>query len=335
MQLDGLTYLRDRKNILAFSAGVDSTALFFLLLDLHIDFDIIMVDYHTRLQSSLEVKYAKELCKRYSKSFFLLDSPDISRDFENTARQIRYKFFDSVIVENGYENLILAHQLNDRLEWFLMQLLRGGSLSSILGFSCMEKRLVKEYSYQIIRPLWEISRDEILAFLKKEQIDFFIDDSNDDEKFFRNRIRKNYANSLIKENLQGIIKSFRYLRGEHKRLYGTREMHWLAGVCIIKRENDKTDLYFVDKALKILGYVMSKKTREEVFRCGFSLVLAQKYVLDCNERYIFISHRGEGSLSKEFKNFCRAHSIPSRVRNVFFNALNRGEVTKEQLRFNI
>ena len=246
MQLYGLEHLRDKKNLLGFSAGVDSTALFFLLLDLDISFDVVMVNYHIRAQSDLEVEYAKELCVRYDKKFFLLDSPRIDRDFENRARQIRYEFFDSVIVENGYENLILAHQLNDRLEWFLMQLLRGGSLGSMLGFSFVDKRFVHHDSYQVVRPLWEVSRDEILTFLHTRGIKFFQDSSNDDERFFRNHIRKNYANSLMKENSQGIIKSFRHLRDEHAKLYATREMAWIAGVCVIKKESDQTNIYFVD-----------------------------------------------------------------------------------------
>lgn len=335
MQLYGLKHLRDKKNLLGFSAGVDSTALFFLLLDLDISFDVVMVNYHIRAQSDLEVEYAKELCVRYDKKFFLLDSPRIDRDFENRARQIRYEFFDSVIVDHGYENLILAHQLNDRLEWFLMQLLRGGSLGSMLGFSFVDKRFVHHDSYQVVRPLWEISRDEILTFLQTRGIKFFQDSSNDDERFFRNHIRKNYANSLMKENSQGIIKSFRHLRDEHAKLYTTREMAWIAGVCVIKKESDQTNIYFVDKALKLLGYVMSEKSRAEVIRCGFSLVLAGKYVLDCNEKYIFISHRSDEKLSKEFKDFARASSIPPRVRGVFFGALKRGEIIKEQLKFNI
>ena len=58
-----LNLLKSKKNLLAFSAGVDSTALFFLLNDSNIDFDIAIVDYGLREQSKNEVAHAKNLAK--------------------------------------------------------------------------------------------------------------------------------------------------------------------------------------------------------------------------------------------------------------------------------
>ena len=60
-------------NLLAFSAGVDSTALFFYLLEKNIPFDIAIVNYHTRATSDEEVEYAKNLAKRYNKKIFIKD----------------------------------------------------------------------------------------------------------------------------------------------------------------------------------------------------------------------------------------------------------------------
>ena len=57
--------LKNSKNLLAFSAGGDSTALLFLLLDNNIQFDIAIVDYGIRKQSKDEVAYAQELAKQY------------------------------------------------------------------------------------------------------------------------------------------------------------------------------------------------------------------------------------------------------------------------------
>ena len=59
-----LSYLKTRKNLLAFSGGGDSTALFFLLLEQGIPFDIVLVNYQTRPQSDEEEAYAKTLEKR-------------------------------------------------------------------------------------------------------------------------------------------------------------------------------------------------------------------------------------------------------------------------------
>ena len=65
-----LNFLKDKKNLLAFSAGSDSTALFFMLLEKKIDFDIAIVNYKLRKEADLEVTYAKELAKKYNKKIF-------------------------------------------------------------------------------------------------------------------------------------------------------------------------------------------------------------------------------------------------------------------------
>ena len=72
MNLD-FSVIRNQKNLLAFSAGVDSSALFFLLLEQSIPFDIAIVDYNLRVQSKNEVSYAKELALKYNKSIFIKD----------------------------------------------------------------------------------------------------------------------------------------------------------------------------------------------------------------------------------------------------------------------
>jgi tRNA(Ile)-lysidine synthase len=68
-----LEKLQNQNNLLAFSGGVDSTALFFYLLERNIPFDIAIVNYHTREESNKEVKYAKELAEKYNKKIFVKD----------------------------------------------------------------------------------------------------------------------------------------------------------------------------------------------------------------------------------------------------------------------
>lgn len=59
------------KNLLAFSSGVDSSALFFILLENNIPFDLAIVNYNTREESKNEIAYAKELTEKYNKKNFL------------------------------------------------------------------------------------------------------------------------------------------------------------------------------------------------------------------------------------------------------------------------
>ena len=66
LEQNSLKVLKNKKNLLAFSGGVDSTALFFLLQDQKIVFDIAIVNYNLREKAKEEVLYAKELAKKYN-----------------------------------------------------------------------------------------------------------------------------------------------------------------------------------------------------------------------------------------------------------------------------
>ena len=87
--------IKNNKNLLAFSGGVDSSALFFLLLNHKIDFDIAIVNYNTREQSKDEIEYASFLAKKYDKKIFIKDIKlETSSNFEKNARDTRYIFIE-------------------------------------------------------------------------------------------------------------------------------------------------------------------------------------------------------------------------------------------------
>jgi tRNA(Ile)-lysidine synthase len=110
------------KNLLAFSAGVDSSALFFLLVEQNIPFDIAIVNYNQRESSNNEVIYATQLAHKYGKKCFISLYPKDKKFSEKTARDYRHNFFEEIIEKENYEALLTAHQLNDKLEWFLIPL---------------------------------------------------------------------------------------------------------------------------------------------------------------------------------------------------------------------
>lgn len=275
----------DSKNLLAFSSGVDSTCLFYVLLEHNIAFDMAIVDYNLRAESKLEVEYARELAKKHNKRLFIKEVKISCGNFESKAREARYSFFREIIAKFNYQNLLIAHQLNDRVEWLLMQLLRGCALSSLLGFNSFEKL----DGYSIIRPLSKISRDEILAYLNKRGLKYFIDKSNDDERFTRNYIRKNYANMLVKKHKNGLLKSLEYLKNDFLALYGDSDIKCVRGIYIVrKQENMLKNLHNISLITKKLGYVLSKAQRDEVNSSKYSCVIAGKIIIDSNDMWIFM-----------------------------------------------
>jgi len=196
--------LTHRKNLLAFSAGVDSSALFFLLLENNIKFDIAIVNYGIREQSKDEVAHAKKLAKKYKLFCHSIMAPTFSSHFEKQARDFRYEFFDSLVTIEGYDNILTAHQLNDQLEWLLMRLTKGAGVSELLGLEPLSKRK----NYTLVRPLLPYAKEELLSYLKTNNFPYFIDESNSDEKYERNRFRHQFSDTLIKKHLKITFKLY-------------------------------------------------------------------------------------------------------------------------------
>lgn len=311
LELEGLQDLRNSANLLGFSAQVDSTGLFFLLLANGIDFDIAIINYKTRKQSFAEVKRAKKLAKKYNKKIFIKDAKEIQSNFESEARKIRFNFFEEIIKKYKYENLILANQLNDKVEWILMQFSKGCGLGSLLGFESKSSR----ENYKIIRPLINIRKEEILKFLKKNKIKFFIDESNKSQKIKRNFFRKNYANSLVSKFHLGILKSIAYLQNDFNSLYLENKHIKISNIYIFRFKLEFLNLHKIDKLCKILGYVISRKQREEIVKSKYSCTLANRIILDSNEEYIFLT-TNENPLkhNKKFRNTLRINKIPPKIR---------------------
>ena len=192
LELENLELLKNRKNLLAFSAGVDSSALLFLLLEHNISFDIALVNYGLREQSKEEEAYTLELAQKYNLKAHITHAPTFENNFEKNARDFRYAFFDRLM--QNYDNLLTAHQLNDQLEWFLMRLTKGAGTTELLGLEPVSQRK----DYRVVRPLLQHSKEELLEYLNKHQHHYFIDESNIDEKYERNHFRKNFSNKLLK-----------------------------------------------------------------------------------------------------------------------------------------
>ncbi len=307
-----ISNLNTTKNLLAFSSGVDSTALFFILLENNIPFDIVIVNYNLREQSKEEIKYAKELAKKYNKKIYIKDVKlNTTSNFEKNARDIRYNFFEEIITQEHYETLITAHQLNDKLEWFLMQLSQGAGLVELIG---LEEYTYKE-TYQIFRPLLQYTKKELETFLDKKDIKYFIDESNFDEKYTRNYFRKNFSNELLNNFKNGIQQSFKYLANDlnslnidYTPIYKEKELE------IFKRSNDyNKNIRVIDTSLKKRGILLSKKQRDEILKQK-ELVISHKIAISIINEYIFISPYENVSMDKKFKELCRINKIPKNIR---------------------
>ena len=306
--------LTNKKNLLAFSAGIDSSALFFLLIENHIKFDIAIVDYNIRAQSKQEVAHAKKLAKTHKLFCHTIQAPKFTTHFEKQARDFRYEFFESLVTIEGYDNILTAHQLNDQLEWFLMRLSKGAGLSELLGLEAISKR----ENYTLVRPLLNYSKDELLDYLKAHGYPYFIDESNSDEKYERNKFRNTFSDALIQEYSKGIKRSFDYLHKDKESLEDDFEtLTSEKALRIIKLHNPKAKIKATDLALKTLGYLLSAAQRQEIEREG-SLVIGGSWAVELKDNLLYIAPYLTTPMPKEFKEQCRVAKIPSKIRPYIF-----------------
>jgi len=319
LELSSLGILKNKKNLLAFSGGADSTTLFFLLLKQNIKFDIAIVNYNQRAQSLKEVEYAKELASEYKLECHTLTAPKIEKNFESKAREIRYDFFESLISKYGYDNLLTAHHLGDRFEWMLMQFCKGAGCAEIAG---MQKVQQRDF-YTLVRPLLHLDKQELYNYLGKEKIKYFEDETNKNEEIKRNSFRHNYSAPLLDKYLSGIKKSFDYIDEDRQTLVPEVKIEHLNDLVYFKSlKNPRANIFIIDKILKSKLYMLSANERE-LLKNEDALVVGRKFIVSINQEFTFIApysmDDSKINMSHEFKEECRILKIEPKLRPFLYN----------------
>ena len=306
--------LQNKKNLLAFSAGADSTALFFLLMQNQITFDIAIVHYGLRSQADEEVAYAQKLADEYGLVCHLLKAEKIEKNFEYEARKLRYDFFETLINEHAYNALLTAHHLQDRLEWMLMQLSKGAGTAELVGMKEKEIRA----DHILLRPLIEHSKDEILEYLRKDQRHWFHDESNDDLSYKRNYFRHKVVNELLHDNLEGIKQSFKYLEEDVSELIKEVQINHAQELSLFFSSGHKrSDIFHIDKVLKAKGYILTAAQRQEL-KTQDEIIAGRKFLVTLHQGIYYIAPYLNAIMDKAFKEECRKLNIPAKLRPYLF-----------------
>ena len=187
--------------IIALSGGPDSMVLLHLLLKLREEININIVCAHVnhglRTESEDEKVFVEEYCKKNNIIFEYMKIESYKNGFsEKDARIKRYEFFDKLINKYKSKYLLTAHHGDDLIETILMRIGRGSNLKGYSGFSIMSNR----HNYKLVKPLIYYTKDEIMEYLKKNNIPYVIDNSNLKDEYTRNRYRHNVLPFLKKED---------------------------------------------------------------------------------------------------------------------------------------
>lgn len=187
------------KNIVVgVSAGPDSMALLHYL-HTNTKYNIICahINHNIREQSKEEEQYLKNYCKIKNITFESFTIKNYKeKNFENEARKYRYEFYEKILNKYNTKYLFLAHHADDLMETILMKIVRGSNLEGYAGI----KEISQKNDYYIIRPLLNHTKEDLLNYNKINNIKYYIDNSNKDNKYTRNRFRNNFLPLLKKED---------------------------------------------------------------------------------------------------------------------------------------
>lgn len=188
------------KVVVALSGGSDSMALLYALNCLKDEYGFDLCAAHVNHcirgnDADSDEDFVREKCEELGVELHIKRADIIGMaseqgiGLEECGRNVRYDFFNSL-----GDNLVIAtaHNLSDRAETFLFNFARGSSLRGLCS--------IPPARDNIIRPLIDCTKEEILRFCDDNGIEYVSDATNDDVKYSRNRIRHNVVTELFKIN---------------------------------------------------------------------------------------------------------------------------------------
>lgn len=175
------------KIVVACSGGADSVALLYLLYSVRytykLSFLVVHINHQTRPGANeAEAQLVKDLCHKLNLALVIRKiAPEPGADFENRARELRFKELEMILKLYRFNKIALGHHKNDQAETVLMNLMRGAGLNGMAG--------IKPINGHVIHPLLDFERDELRALLGNQNIAWAEDQSNLDNSYRRNFVR--------------------------------------------------------------------------------------------------------------------------------------------------
>lgn len=201
------------KIILGVSGGPDSLCMLTILHKIakEINFEIIVchINHGLRENAKKDETFVKDFCKKINVPFFVKHADirkmaeEQKRGLEETGRKVRYDFFDEISKQTKSNKIAIAHNLNDKCETIIMNILRGTGTKGLIG--------MQKINGKYIRPLIATKREEIEEYLKQNKLVARQDESNNDNTYTRNKIRNIVFPFLEKEFNPNIVETLNRL----------------------------------------------------------------------------------------------------------------------------
>lgn len=181
--------IRSGSNVLvALSGGTDSVALLRVLIQLGFNCEAAHCNFHLRgAESDRDELFVRRLCEDLQVKLHVVHfnteayAHEKSLSIEMAARELRYQWFDELRRSVGAEVIAVAHHLDDSVETFLLNLSRGTGINGLKG--------IPVKNGYIVRPLLEVTREEIVDYLNYLGQPYVTDSTNLENVYVRNKIR--------------------------------------------------------------------------------------------------------------------------------------------------
>ncbi len=202
------------KLLIAVSGGADSAVLCQLCKQAGFNFAIVHCNFKLRgAESDRDESFVRKLAEQYSVNLFVkeFDTVAIAKQnktsIEETARNIRYDWFATLLRENNFDCLLTAHHADDNIETVMMNFFRGTGVKGLRGILPKQK--------SIIRPLLFARRQEIETFAEQNKIAFVTDSTNAKSNYTRNYFRNELIPAIEKmypETTKNVLRNIERFR---------------------------------------------------------------------------------------------------------------------------
>ena len=254
-----------KKNLaVAVSGGPDSLSLAFLTkcyaLKNKIKVKYFIVDHKLRKDSSLEANNVRKILRKIDIDCKILswNGKKPSKNIQSLARDKRYYLLTKECKKYGIENILFGHHSDDLSENFLIRMLRGSGLKGLISFD--KKTKYKNENLNILRPLLNLEKKDLI-FVSNKVFNFFVKDpSNLNQEFKRTRIR-NLLYEFEKEGLdkKKLTLTVNNLKDSEKSIKFYVDENLKKNVFFFKKKNSFIlNQYFFDQSHEVIFRSLTK-----------------------------------------------------------------------------
>ena len=210
----------NKKVVAAVSGGPDSMFLLLLLYKFSLKYKLeiipVYINHHVRPTKEIkkDIKVINEFCKKTNLKPILSEIFPNKKD-ENTLRELRYKKLIEIAQKHNASIILTGHTKDDVVETFFLNLLRGSSIKGLCSIPPLREETKNNKTFYILRPIIDISKDDIVKILSQQKIKYVIDKTNL-KTFYRRNLLRNEVFPLLqnlnvnfKENVLSTIEHFK------------------------------------------------------------------------------------------------------------------------------